>query len=64
MLPFKKWVIIMNEGKRVLIIEDDQEISRLLSVIMAKSHMEPVRFEKVGVFILDCLYPDREVNHI
>ena len=42
MLHFKKWVIIMYEGKRTLIIEDDQEISMLLSVIIAKSHMEPV----------------------
>ena len=33
----------MYEGKRILIIEDDQEISRLLSVILAKSHMEPAR---------------------
>ena len=32
----------MYEGKRILIIEDDQEISRLLSVILEKSHMEPV----------------------
>lgn len=32
----------MNEGKRILIIEDDQEISRLLSVILVKSQMVPV----------------------
>lgn len=32
----------MNEGKRILIIEDDQEISRLLSVILKKSQMVPV----------------------
>lgn len=32
----------MYEGKRVLIIEDDQEISRLLSVILAKSHIETI----------------------
>ena len=32
----------MYEGKRILIIEDDQEISRLLSVILEKLHMEPV----------------------
>lgn len=32
----------MYEGKRVLIVEDDQEISRLLSVILKKSKMEPV----------------------
>ena len=31
----------MNEGKRILIIEDDQEISMLLSVILAKSNVEP-----------------------
>ena len=33
---------MMNEGKRILIIEDDQEISMLLSVILAKSNLEPV----------------------
>ncbi|MFC5734703.1 response regulator transcription factor [Cytobacillus gottheilii] len=32
----------MNAGKRILIIEDDQEISRLLSVILKKSQMVPV----------------------
>lgn len=32
----------MYEGKRILIIEDDQEISRLLCVIMAKSHIETI----------------------
>ncbi|KAB2331405.1 response regulator transcription factor [Bacillus mesophilum] len=32
----------MNAGKRILIIEDDQEISRLLSVILTKSQMAPV----------------------
>ncbi|MEH7382248.1 response regulator transcription factor [Bacillus sp. JJ1533] len=32
----------MYEGKRILIIEDDQEISRLLRVILEKSHLEPV----------------------
>lgn len=32
----------MNEGKRVLIIEDDQEISMLLTVILRKANMEPV----------------------
>ena len=42
MLHIKKWVIIMYEGKRILIVEDDQEISRLLSVILEKSQMEPV----------------------
>lgn len=33
----------MNEGKRILIIEDDQEISKLLSVILTKSGMVSVR---------------------
>lgn len=33
---------VMYEGKRILIVEDDQEISRLLSVIVEKSQMEPV----------------------
>ncbi|WP_333482929.1 response regulator transcription factor [Sutcliffiella sp. NC1] len=33
---------MMYEGKRILIIEDDQEISRLLSVILEKANMEPV----------------------
>lgn len=32
----------MNEGKRILIIEDDQEISMLLCVILSKSKMEPL----------------------
>ncbi|WP_449536392.1 response regulator transcription factor [Ferdinandcohnia sp. Marseille-Q9671] len=32
----------MFEGKRILIVEDDQEISRLLRVILEKSHMVPV----------------------
>ncbi|CEG29038.1 response regulator transcription factor [Bacillus sp. B-jedd] len=32
----------MYEDKRILIIEDDQEISRLLRVILAKSHLESV----------------------
>ncbi len=32
----------MNEGKRVLIIEDDQEISMLLTVILRKAKLEPV----------------------
>ena len=32
----------MFEGKRILIIEDDQDINMLLSVIVAKSKMEPV----------------------
>lgn len=32
----------MNEGKRILIIEDDQEISMLLSVILAKSNLQTV----------------------
>jgi DNA-binding response OmpR family regulator len=32
----------MYEGKKILIIEDDQEISRLLCVIMAKSHIETI----------------------
>lgn len=32
----------MSEGKRVLIIEDDQEISMLLTVILRKANMEPV----------------------
>lgn len=31
----------MYQGKRILIIEDDQEISRLLSVILTKAHMVP-----------------------
>ena len=33
---------MMYERKRILIVEDDQEISRLLSVILEKSQMEPV----------------------
>ncbi|WP_245985530.1 response regulator transcription factor [Oceanobacillus bengalensis] len=33
---------MMYEGKRILIVEDDQEISRLLRVILEKSQMEPV----------------------
>lgn len=32
----------MNERKKILIIEDDPEISRLLQVMLAKSHLEPV----------------------
>ncbi|GFZ84835.1 DNA-binding response regulator [Compostibacillus humi] len=32
----------MNQGKRILIIEDDQEISMLLSFIMRKAKLEPV----------------------
>src|SRR5690625_17082 len=32
----------MNEDKRILIIEDDQEISKLLSVILTKSGMVSV----------------------
>ena len=32
----------MNEGKKILIIEDDQEINMLLSVILAKSNLEPI----------------------
>ncbi|WP_339229326.1 response regulator transcription factor [Oceanobacillus sp. FSL K6-2867] len=32
----------MNEGKRILIIEDDQEISKLLSVILSKSGMDSI----------------------
>lgn len=32
----------MSEGKRVLIIEDDQEISMLLTVILRKAKLEPV----------------------
>jgi len=32
----------MNEEKRILIIEDDQEISKLLSVILTKSGMDSV----------------------
>ncbi|WP_026674889.1 response regulator transcription factor [Alkalihalobacterium bogoriense] len=32
----------MYEGKRILIVEDDQEISRLLTVILEKSQMESV----------------------
>lgn len=32
----------MNEGKRILIIEDDQEISKLLSVILTKLGMDAV----------------------
>ena len=32
----------MNEGKRILIIEDDQEISKLLSVILTKLGMDTV----------------------
>ena len=27
---------MMNEGKRILIIEDDQEMSKLLSVMLTK----------------------------
>lgn len=33
----------MNEGKRILIIEDDQEIGRLLSVILTKSGMVSIQ---------------------
>ncbi|WP_080873861.1 response regulator transcription factor [Oceanobacillus timonensis] len=32
----------MNEGKRILIIEDDQEISQLLHVILTKMGMTPI----------------------
>lgn len=32
----------MNNCKKILIIEDDQEISKLLSVILTKSNTEPV----------------------
>lgn len=32
----------MNEKNKILIIEDDQEISKLLAVILAKSQMEPI----------------------
>ncbi|HLT54499.1 MAG TPA: response regulator transcription factor [Bacillota bacterium] len=32
----------LNQGKRILIIEDDQEISMLLSFIMRKAKLEPV----------------------
>lgn len=32
----------MNEGKKILIIEDDQEINMLLSVILTKSNLEPI----------------------
>ena len=35
-------MIIIYEGKRILIVEDDQEISRLLSVILEKTKMETV----------------------
>lgn len=34
--------MIMNEGKRILIIEDDQEISMLLQVILSNSNLKPV----------------------
>ncbi|MDQ0164835.1 response regulator transcription factor [Bacillus horti] len=34
--------MIVNEGKRILIIEDDQEISRLLSVIFTKLRLDSV----------------------
>ena len=33
---------MMNESKRILMIEDDQEISMLLSVILSKSNFEPI----------------------
>jgi len=39
---FQRRVMIMNEGKRILIIEDDQEISKLLSVILTKLGMDSV----------------------
>ncbi|RDW20244.1 DNA-binding response regulator [Oceanobacillus arenosus] len=32
----------MNEGKRILVIEDDEEISKLLSFILTKSGMDSV----------------------
>ncbi|MDO6448882.1 response regulator transcription factor [Oceanobacillus profundus] len=32
----------MNEGKRILIIEDDQEISKLLSVILTKKELDSI----------------------
>jgi len=32
----------VNEEKRILIIEDDQEISKLLHVILTKMEMTPV----------------------
>lgn len=32
----------MNEGKQILIIEDDPEISMLLQVILSKSNLSPV----------------------
>lgn len=32
----------MRERKRILIIEDDPEISKLLQVMLTKSHLEPV----------------------
>ena len=34
--------MIMNEGKRILIIEDDQEISKLLSVILTKKELDSI----------------------
>ena len=34
--------MIMNEGKRILIIEDDQEISKLLSVILTKLELDSI----------------------
>lgn len=37
-----KGVKELNQGKRILIIEDDQEISMLLSFIMRKAKLEPV----------------------
>ena len=34
--------MIMNEGKRILIIEDDQDISKLLSVILTKKELDSI----------------------
>ncbi|MBM7601556.1 DNA-binding response OmpR family regulator [Virgibacillus halotolerans] len=39
---FQRQVTIMFEGKRVLVIEDDQEINKLLNMIITKSGMVSV----------------------
>lgn len=39
---FQRRVTIMIEGKRVLVIEDDQEINKLLNMILTKSGMVSV----------------------
>ena len=42
----------MNEGKKILIIEDDQEINMLLSVILAKANLEPIMAYSGSIFLL------------